>query len=155
MRSRSSASLAAIAMVKLDSGALRRIQPPKFVNRNAESLAGEIVERGADRRFDRAIEAQGAIHLRFHILERPRIERLDDRGQAGQCSKGRVRRFAVEPIRRGLPPPLYAIPIGDAHANQPVLASRASRDDERMGGADDRDVVLNLHFDDKAGARGP
>ena len=153
MRSRSSASLAAMAIVKLDSGARAGSSPHSLYTGHAEPLAGEIVQRRADRRLDRAVEAERAIHLRFDVLEGPRVELLDDRRQPRQRGERGVRRLAVESIRRGLAPPFDAVAIGDANANQAMLARAAARDDERMGRADDRDVVLNLHFDRRLARR--
>ncbi len=142
-----------MAIVKLESGARAGSSPHSLVNWNAESLAGEVVQRGADRRLDRPVESQRAVQLGFDVLDVPGIARRDDRREALERGERRVRRLAVEAVRRGLAPAFASVVGDEPHAKQAVLAGAATRDDERMGCVDGREVVLELHLPESNPAR--
>ena len=88
-----------------------------LVERNAEPLCREVVQRRADRRLRRAVEADA------RDASRPRSSSSDHASRASsdgakpvERREHGVRRLAVEAIRRGLAPALDAVVVDDANA---------------------------------------
>ena len=67
-----------------------RIEPPQPVDRNAESLADEIVERGADGALRRAVAAPHAVHLELDRVERPRVGLARESARTGRARPAAV-----------------------------------------------------------------
>ena len=124
---------------------LCRIEAPQTIQRNAKPLAGQVVQRSAERGLHRAVARERLIHLRLDIVDRPCIGLLDDGSEARERGDGGFRRLAIEPIWRCFSPPFGAV-LGDhPHADQAVCARPSACDNERMLGVNRRDVVDDLH----------
>ena len=97
----------------------RGIEPPQLVERHAEALAHEIVQRGPHGALRRAVAAPHAVHLELDRLERPRVGLLEDRRELIEHRGDGLGILAVEAARRRL-----------AHADAPsvsVIFTRLTR----------------------------
>jgi hypothetical protein len=115
------------------------VEAPHPMQRHADPLRREVVQRHGERHARRGIAAQHPRPLRLGRLE---VERVGGHrgGVEVDGREHRLGRFAVELRRRRLAPALAAVLVGDLHPYGAIVARAAARDDERVAGAELEDL---------------
>jgi hypothetical protein len=112
-----------------------RIEPPHLVDRNAEALADQVVQRGRERGAGRVVVGEQRFPAALGGLELEGIIR-QRAGVGAERRQDRLRGLTVKALWRRLAPPLDPVIVAQLDQDGTDLVVLVTRDLERILGLD-------------------